>query len=214
MIVWSTWQIWYKIPKDLFWGSMEAGGRWGSVVRHFIKQDVCTPSFWSEATGGNGDTLFLFMNRWLQGLVYIEIISRVWHLCTTGCRMQAKIFLWWVATLWSVFTDSCTQSELILKLYDLRCTFEDGHVDDGADLWHLVLGCSCWRIGLITAPPAESGGGSGGGGDTADQREEEKQPHVNRHGSCHNLKETNTTEFVRFVVFTALPFCKKQHSNT
>lgn len=67
-------------------------------------------------------------------------------------------------------------------------TFEDGHVDDGADLRHLILGCSCWRLRVVAAPPAESGRRSGGGGDAANQREEQKQPHTSRQHDCHNLR--------------------------
>lgn len=67
-------------------------------------------------------------------------------------------------------------------------TFEDGHVDDSADLWHLVLGRGCWRLRVIAAASAESGRRSGGGRDTANQGEEQKQPQTHRQHGCHNLR--------------------------
>lgn len=66
-------------------------------------------------------------------------------------------------------------------------TFEDGHVDDSADLRHLILGCGCWRLCVVAAPPAESGRRSGRGGDAANQGEEQKQPHTYCQHDCHNL---------------------------
>ena len=53
-------------------------------------------------------------------------------------------------------------------------TFQDGHVDDGADLGHLILARGCRRLQVVAAPPAVSGRRSVGGGEAADQGEEHK----------------------------------------
>ena len=51
-------------------------------------------------------------------------------------------------------------------------TFEDGHVDDSADLRYVRVG-GRWRLQVIAAPPADSGGRPRGGGDAAGQGEEQ-----------------------------------------
>lgn len=80
-----------------------------------------------------------------------------------------------------------TSSRHYSEAFSISGTFEDGHVDDSANLRHLMRGRGCLRLWVVAAPPAESGGRSGGGGDAANQREQQKQPQTNCHHGCHNL---------------------------
>lgn len=76
-------------------------------------------------------------------------------------------------------------------------TFEDGHVDDSADLGHLVLRRGCWRVLEVAAPPADSGWGSGWGRHAANQWQEHKQPQTGVQHGDRTWISTNRSRFKR-----------------
>lgn len=82
-----------------------------------------------------------------------------------------------------------------LKQGPLLATFEDGHVDDGADLGDLVLRRGCWRVLEVAASPADSGWGSGWGWHAANQWQEHQQPQTGIQHGDGAWMSTNTSRF-------------------
>lgn len=77
----------------------------------------------------------------------------------------------------------CIHLESNRPLVLVVATFEDCHVDDGADLGDLVLRRGGWGLLEVTASPADSGWGSGWRRHAAHQWEEHKQPQTHiQHG--------------------------------